>query len=603
MACLPSAVGFFIFAQMRLRPTFLAIIVWVVFFDVAFLWQWQSGAYRSEFGGHPDEAAHYVTGLFVREAVCAIPACVGSRSIAPLASFKQDAPDGFYSRYPKVALGVWPPLFYMVQSAWTIPFGTSRVSVLLLMAALAAVLGTVLWRALKPHIGPWPALAAGLVLLSLPLVREHYSMVMAETLCAITMFACTLAWGRFLDSGTLRPALWAAFWAGLAIMSKGTGVALALMLPLSLLLANRWNVLRECTRLSWWKTAPWWHWLISAGSVCAALGWTYVFRNVGRDKGGWLYSSPTWKFTNEAIGYYAGKVGLCLGIVLAILALLGLCARFLPDHRKTVASDEPSELETSATPPDSTDSAPSTPESQGTGIQAAAAALILAVYIFQIILPVGMEDRHILSLLPACLLFVGLGASYLVRRLLPSASAKRLTTTVAVAIILVGALQLGINAALHLVPPWRSQKAWTGFAPVADGVVAAQAGKGAAVLVSSDATGEGMFISEIAMRNPRPGIPIRRASKELGKMEWSGRDYQAKFDSEDGLRDFLLRSSLEFIVVDDSIPEAKRAAHHSMLWYLCERDTRHFWLVGSAPVVRGGEAQGTPVRLYRIRRN
>src|SRR5512137_1938426 len=99
-----------------------------VLFAVAVAFQWVGGAYQSEFGSHPDEAAHYVTGLVMRDYLAAgLPG-------NPLTYAKQ-----YYQHYPKVALGHWPPVFYVLQSVWTLLFTPSPASVLLLMALLTAL--------------------------------------------------------------------------------------------------------------------------------------------------------------------------------------------------------------------------------------------------------------------------------------------------------------------------------------------------------------------------------------------------------------------------------------------------------------------------------
>jgi hypothetical protein len=72
-----------------------------VFLAVAVAFQWLGGVYQSEFGGHPDEPAHYVTGLFVRDAIATVAACIKERSARPLARFaSKDAPGSFYDHYP-----------------------------------------------------------------------------------------------------------------------------------------------------------------------------------------------------------------------------------------------------------------------------------------------------------------------------------------------------------------------------------------------------------------------------------------------------------------------------------------------------------------------
>ena len=81
------------------------------------LLQWTEGAYQAEFGGHPDEAAHYVTGLMIHDYVAAgLP---GNPMTFALE---------YYDHYPKVALGNWPPLFYVLQAGWTLLFTPDRAS-------------------------------------------------------------------------------------------------------------------------------------------------------------------------------------------------------------------------------------------------------------------------------------------------------------------------------------------------------------------------------------------------------------------------------------------------------------------------------------------
>ncbi len=65
--------------------------------------------------------------------------------LANLASLNFSGPmefaENYYVHYPEVALGHWPPTFYVVQALWTLPFSASRGSVILLMSVLTAILG------------------------------------------------------------------------------------------------------------------------------------------------------------------------------------------------------------------------------------------------------------------------------------------------------------------------------------------------------------------------------------------------------------------------------------------------------------------------------
>ncbi len=125
----------------------------VLAFDLAFFWQSRLGAYQSEFGGHPDEAAHVVTGLFIRDALVETwHYATGGFHGSPVRIGKEFA-DRYYTHYPKIGLGVWPPFFYLVQSAWTWPFGASRTALLLLLCALAAALAWLVFRVVREELG------------------------------------------------------------------------------------------------------------------------------------------------------------------------------------------------------------------------------------------------------------------------------------------------------------------------------------------------------------------------------------------------------------------------------------------------------------------
>jgi hypothetical protein len=532
----------------RVRSFLMATIVWVLAFDCAWLWQRFSGAHTSEYGGHPDEAAHFVTGLFVRDAATMLPGCLAEGSFARLHRFahKED-PAGFYAHYPKVGLGVWPPGFYLVQSAWTLPFGIGRASLMLLMASLAATLALLFYLSVREEFGPPLAFVSMLAVIALPLLRDSYSMVMAETLTAVLMFAAVLLFGRFLDAGRTRDAWWFGALAGLAIMTKGTGIALALVPPIAIVLAGRWEVLK--------RPALW-----GGAGVCALLAgpWTVAFGSAGRDKGGWLESSPSLHFTREAVPYYATKFGLALGLVLVVLFCVGVAAKLVRREQRT-------------------------------GLWSSAAALIVAVLLFQAIMPVGLEERHLVSALPAAFMFVVAGLHALLARL---AARPRIIAAVAV-------LMVGVFIQQFFDRPAR--KEWTGFAPLAQQVLADDPDAKSSVLVSSDARGEGQFISEMAMRERRPGHIVRRGTKDLASSDWAGRGLKLRFETEDELVDWFGKSPIDYVVADASMPEDKRNDQHDQLLRVCEYRTDRFWPMLRIQVVRGGVEQPGPVILYRVK--
>jgi hypothetical protein len=147
-------------------------------------------------------------------------------------------------------------------------------------------------------------------------------------------------------------------------------------------------------------------------------------------------------------------------------------------------------------------------------------------------------------------------------------------------------------------------KGYTGFRAAAQDVMQ-QASKGARVLVSSDASGEGMFISEIAMRDQRPNLYVERASNLLvdpKTKQWDGHNVQLRFPDDDALAEHLVKSKLEYIILDDAVPEAKRTEYHDQLRRVVQGSAGVFWPIGEYPVMRENEPYTPPIRVYRILR-
>ena len=146
-----------------------------------------------------------------------------------------------------------------------------------------------------------------------------------------------------------------------------------------------------------------------------------------------------------------------------------------------------------------------------------------------------------------------------------------------------------------------SQKGFSGFAPLAE-VMRNDATAVDVTLVSSDARGEGMFISEVAMHERRPGHTILRASKTLAKSSWSGSGYAPLFTSDDEVLAFLTSGKIQYLALDDAVPEDKRRTHQDQLKRVVGQHSEEFALVASAETVRAGVRQSSPAQLYKIRR-
>jgi hypothetical protein len=516
-----------------------ALLAAFLFFVALAAWlQWAGGAYHSEFGEHADEPAHYMTGLMVRDYVA------GGLPKSPVAYAKE-----YYQHYPKIGLGHWPPAFYVVQAVWTLPFSVSRTSVMLLQAVLAALLATGLF-AMARHVMPVAlALATGAVLLFDPLMQGLTREVMAEVLTATTIFFALWCYCRYLDSEHRRYATGFGVLAGMALLTKGTAALLIPVPLLCVLLTRRFRLLGQ----PWfWIPAliagalagPWY--LLAPGSMhehalpghVVAVNEVYVTRSVTR------YFSLT-------------------GQGLAPFLLLGLgvhvAARLV--RRKPIE-----------------------------GAWAVAAAALLAMVIVRTVIPPARPVRHLLNVMPFWLLFAAAGLWW-VMSLRPF---QRLAShwRAAIAVMLLPGL-----FALDYRP--LRKKDYGGFEAVAKEILARPEWKDSVILVSSDASGEGMLISEIAMRQRRPGHLVLRGTKVLSSSTWFGWNARTLFSSPKEIDEFL-RGMPAGLVVFDGEP-TRTPVHHEALKLAIRASPERWELVDKFPQRRGQGDRRDGIYLYRLK--
>ena len=167
------------------RVSLLRRFIWSTFIAATLIcvsigtFQISRGAYRSSLAGHPDEAAHFVSGLCVLDY---LRAGLGTNPIKFVESY--------YAHYPKVALGHWPPMFYIIQAAWYGLTGESVFQAILLAGIAAALTALTLYLRLKRLYGNFLALLATVMFLSLPLVRASEVTLMADMPVEPVHLAC-----------------------------------------------------------------------------------------------------------------------------------------------------------------------------------------------------------------------------------------------------------------------------------------------------------------------------------------------------------------------------------------------------------------------------
>ena len=314
------------------QVNYLQVAVLAAGFAVAAGLQWKSGAFESDWSADADEPAHYVTGLMVRDWAA------GGFPWPPMRFAEQ-----FYDHYPKVGLGHWPPLFYLVQGAWTLVFSPSRVSVLLLMAALAAWLAADVFQLLRREVSPGAGLAGAAILLTLPAIQASSRSVHTEILTTVLILRAAVAYGAYLDDARWRDALRFGVWASLAILSKASGVILVAVPLAGILLTRRFGLL---AKPSFWLPAaivltlcgPWY--ALAPGARHEAVAPygkpRFAHWRVAGLAGDWNSVAPFWLWPFSAAGamgrtsgLWAALIGVVAGATAGRLGILPWEARHL----------------------------------------------------------------------------------------------------------------------------------------------------------------------------------------------------------------------------------------------------------------------------------
>jgi hypothetical protein len=526
------------FARSLVARTEVAAVAAALFGLTVLLQVW-GGAFASEFGAHPDESAHYVTGVMVREYVAA------TFPLPPI-KFAQE----YYAHYPKVAIGHWPPVFYVLQAAWTLLFSPSRVSVLLLMAALASGLAVTLYLSLRDELGRLLATAATLMLVALPLTQKASGMVMAEIPLALLCFWAVLFLGRFLDRQRAGDAVLFGLAAAGAIMTKGNGLALILVAPLALVLSRRLGLL---ARPAFWYPAalvalicgPWY--AMTAGIVHETF------------EGG---RTPTADYALAAAHLYSRQLFAAggLGLLPFLLVGLGQCLR-------RPAPDRPVP-----------------------GKWAAAGALLAATWAFHCLVPSSREPRHMVMALPALMMFVAAGMAVTARWVSRGGSHPgwwRMAVVAAAVTVFVGQG--------FAVPV----KSWSGFSHAVELLLRSPSEAPSVMLIVSDTLGEGMFISEVAGREPRPRRRVLRGSKVLAQSGWNGKDYRLLYRTPAEVLAFL-DTGVEAVVLDTSGVTAGEL-HQQLMRETVRSHPERFESLGYFPVTRAGHTIEGAIEVWRLR--
>jgi hypothetical protein len=197
------------------------------------------------------------------------------------------------------------------------------------------------------------------------------------------------------------------------------------------------------------------------------------------------------------------------------------------------------------------------------GQDAALGALIASVFLFHSVLYPTSSARYLLPAVPAWIVFLAAGVVWTVS-LIP----KYLSISEVLRIVL--AVALGCAFMSSRIP----QRRHFGYDDVAEKIASNAGRKTSIVLVSADPEGEGMFISELAMREHRPGHYVLRASKVLASSTWMRQNYRPFFRTPQQALRAVEEAGVSTIIIGNYSPEPPQ--HHQQLANALVNDSRNW---------------------------
>lgn len=455
--------------------------------------------------------------------------------------------ESFYVRYPKVAIGHWPPVYYAVQALWYAIFPASVTSARLLSAAIALTVALVAGRRIGTRVGWLPAFGAALTFLALPIVQHSAFDVMSDLLTSLFVLLAILAFSDLMDSANRRgEGLLFLTWSILAILSKGTAIALAPFVILAPLLSGRSGCYRAV-----------WYW---GGGLVLALAASLFFLGMKLAHLGYPVD-PVRLLSNFFRGHFGfsrlqAPILALSQLAPAWLLVLGLAGWLDAIWCRWKGADQ----------------------SPGTTDALVAGALIVSQLVFFWILPLTNETRAYLPSLAPLLLLMARA----LRRLLVLVP-ERVSWLVPWALTLL---------VIFSTPPLMINRV-DGYEAAARAVPYPK--EGTLLLVASDPVGEGAIIVERLVNDAGRAGVVMRASALLAESNWMGTHSRPLIRNEAELTALLKSMPVNYVLLDESAPPA---AERTLLNEAVKAHPESFQLLGRFPIADSWGLRKGDVTVY-----
>lgn len=227
-----------------------SLVVWMGLALLILFTQYRSGAYRADFARDPDEPAHAVSSLAVHDYLTqAFPS-------NPL-RFAH----AFYDHYPKISIGHWPPLFYLLEGVWTLLFGRTRMALLIFVGLCGVSLAASVYCTVRRWSSRPIALLSVAVLVCSPLFQSLVCSVRPDLLLALLVFWAALFMTQYMVTRRYSRLLWCLLLGVSALLTHGRAAVL-FFFPFFVQLAER-------RRLSW-------KWIVALAALLFVIAWPHV---------------------------------------------------------------------------------------------------------------------------------------------------------------------------------------------------------------------------------------------------------------------------------------------------------------------------------------
>jgi hypothetical protein len=266
----------------------------------------------------------------------------------------------------------------------------------------------------------------------------------------------------------------------------------------------------------------------------------------------------------EAVPIYARYVYMGVGFTVLIFGLLGVWKTIIRIERRTDVAPE----------------------------WAGLAGLAIGAFVLHCVLPVPVQSRFIVLLLPSVVLFSAAGVDEIARLL-----GARLPIAAVRIVLVLGLIGASYVESFALPLQLRNQ----GYEALVRDVAAKVSDVPQVWLISSDSSGEGCLVSAVALRETRPSSYILRARTILGGGDMYWRNMEDRFDTSTKLAGLLDGLPVTIIVIDDQIPPEMHRPYQDRLRELVTSQGDKWEFIGSYPQTRGAVVFLNSLHVYARR--